>query len=65
MSSSYDISIVVPLSRRITYGGDVCSYGVIDSCYEVSVNGAAAVLSIGDNGMGIFLMVPPVGIYLR
>ena len=31
MRSSYDISTVIPLFRRITYGGDVCSSDVIDS----------------------------------
>ena len=30
MRLSYDISTVVPFSRRITYGGDFCSYDVID-----------------------------------
>ena len=63
MRPSYDLSTVVPFPRRITYGGDVCSSDVIDSCYKVSVNGDAAVLSIGDTGMGIFLMVPRVGVY--
>ena len=64
MRSSYDLSTVVPFPRRITYGGDVCSSDVIDSCSKVPVNGDAAVLSIGDNGMGIFLIVPRVGISL-
>ena len=64
MRSSYDLSTVVPLSKRITYGGDVCSYDVIDSCSNVSVHGDDAVINIGDNGMRIFLMVPRVGISL-
>ena len=64
MRSSYDLLTVVQFSRRITYGGDVCSSDVIDSGYKVSVNGDAAVLSIGDNGMRIFLIVPRVGISL-
>ena len=64
MRSSYDLSTVVTLSRRITYGGDVCSSDVIDSCSKVSVDGDAAVLSIGDTGMGIFLIVPQVGVLL-
>ena len=58
MRSSYDLSNLVPFSRRITYGVYVCSSDVIDSCSKVSVNGDAEVLSIGDTGMGIFLMVP-------
>ena len=62
--SSYDRSTVIPLSRRITYGGDVCSSDVIDSCSKVSGTGDAAVFNIGDNGIGIFLMVPRVGISL-
>ena len=37
MRSSYDLSTVVPFSRRITYGGDVCSSDVIDSCSKVSL----------------------------
>ena len=62
--SSYDRLNVIPLSRRITYGGDVCSSDVIDSCSKVSGTGDAAVFNIGDNGIGIFLMVPRVGISL-
>ena len=46
MRSSYDLSTVVPLSRIITYGDDVCSYDVIDSCSQVYVDGNAAVLII-------------------
>ena len=64
MRLSYDLSTVVPLSRRITYGGDVCSYDVIDSCSKVSVDEDAAILSIGDTGMEILLMVPRVGVLL-
>ena len=64
MISSYDFSTVVPWSRRITYGGDVFSSDVINSCSKVTVNGDAAVISIGDNCMGIFLMVPRVSILL-
>ena len=62
MRSLYYISTLLPSSGRITYGGDVCSYDVIDSCSKVSVNGEAAVLSSGDNGIGIFFMVPQVGV---
>ena len=64
MRSLYDLLAVIPLYRRITYVGDVCSSDVIDYCSKVSVHGDATVLNIGDNGMGIFLMVPRVGIYL-
>ena len=64
MRSSYDISTVIPLSRIITYGGDFCSSDVIDYFSKVYVDRDAAVLSIGDTGMGIFLMVSQVGISL-
>ena len=64
MRLSYDRSTVIPLSRKITYGGDVGSSDVIDSCSEVSGTGDAEVLNIGDNGIRIFLMVPRVGISL-
>ena len=64
MRSSYDLLTVVTLSSRITYGGDVCSSNVIDSCSKVSVDGDATVLSIGETGMGILLLVPQVGILL-
>ena len=64
MRLSYDLSIVVPLCRRIRNGGDVCSSDIIDSCSKVSVYGDAAFLGIGDNGMGIFLIVPQVGVSL-
>ena len=64
MRSLYDRLTVMPLSRRITYVGDVYSSDVIDSCFKVSVTGEAAVFNIGYNGIGIFLMVPRVGISL-
>ena len=64
MRLSYDISTVISLSRRIAYGGDVCSSDIINYCYEVSLHGDAAVLNICDIWMGIFLMVPRVGISL-
>ena len=64
MRSSYDLSTVVPLSRKITYGSDVCSSDVIDYCSKVSVDGDSAVLNIRDNGMGIFLMLPRVSVLL-
>ena len=60
----YDRSTVIPLSRRITYGGGVGSSDVIYSCSKFSGTGDAAVFNIGDNGIGIFLMVPRVGISL-
>ena len=61
MSLSYDLSTVVPESRRITYGGNCCSSGDIESCYKGSVDGDAAHFRIGDTGMGMFLMVPRAG----
>ena len=64
MRSSYDLSTVVPESRRITYGGDFCSPDVIELCSKGSVHGDAAFLSIGYTGMGIFLMVPQAGVLL-
>ena len=64
MRSSYDHSTLIPLSRRINYGGDFGSSDVMDSCSKSSGTGDAAVFNIGDNGIGIFLMVPRVGISL-
>ena len=64
MRSSYYRSNVIPLSRRIPYGGDFGSSDVMDSCSKYSGTGDAAVFNIGDNGIGIFLMVPRVGISL-
>ena len=64
MRSSYDRSTVMPLSRRLKYRGDGGSSDVIDSCSKSSGTGDAAVFNIGDNGIGIFLMVPRVGISL-
>ena len=64
MISSYDRLTVIPLSRRISYIGDVSSSVVIDSCSKVSGTGDAAIFNIGDNGIGIFLMVPQFGISL-
>ena len=64
MILSYDNYTVMPLSRRIKYGDDVGSSGFIDYCSKSSVTGDAAVLNIGDNGIGIFLMVPRIRIYL-
>ena len=58
MRSSYDISTVVPESRRITYGGDFCSSDVMESCSKGPVGGYATVIGIGYTGMGIFLMMP-------
>ena len=64
MISSYDCSTVIPLSRRLKYGWDVGSSDVIYSCSKFSGTGDAAFLNIGDNGIGIFLMVTRVGISL-
>ena len=64
MRSSYYRLNVVPLSRRITYGGDFGSYDIMDSCSKYPRTSDAAVFNIGDNGIIIFLMVPRFGIYL-
>ena len=64
MRSSYDRSNVIPLSRRITYVGDLGSSDVIYSCSKSYLTGDATVFNIGYNGIGIFLMVPQVGISL-
>ena len=60
----YDRSAVIPLSRRITYGGALGFSDVINSCSKSFGTGDAAVFNIGDNGIGILLMVPQVGISL-
>ena len=57
MRSSYDLSTVVPDSRRITYGGNSCVCDDMVSLSEGFVDGDAAHFRIGDTGMGIFLMV--------
>ena len=64
MRSSYDLSTVVPESRRITYGGDYCVSDDMESCSEGSLDGYAANFRIGDTRMGIFLMVPQSGALL-
>ena len=48
----------------ITYGGDFFSYDVMESCPKGSVDVYAAFISIGDTGMGIFLMLPLAGVLL-
>ena len=58
MRSPYDLLTVVPEYRRITYGGVFCSYDVMKYRSKGYVDGDAAVISIRDTGMGIFLMVP-------
>ena len=64
MRLSYDRSTMIPLSRRITYGGGFGSSDVMDSCSKSSGTGDAAVFNIGDNGIRILLMVPRVVISL-
>ena len=64
MILSYYSSTVMPLSRRITYGGDPGSSYVIDSFSKSSGTGDATVFNIWDNGIRIILMVPRVGISL-
>ena len=54
MRSSYDLLTVVPESRRIKFGGYLCSSDVMDSCSKGSLDGYAEVISIRDTGMGIF-----------
>ena len=61
MRLSYDLLTLVPESRRITYGGDSCVSDGMESLSECSVDGDATHFRIGDNGMGIFLMVPQSG----
>ena len=51
MISSYDLLTVIPLSRRITYGGDLGSYDVINSCSKSSGTGDAAVFNLGIIGL--------------
>ena len=48
---------VVPESRRLTYGGDSCVSDEMELFYDCSMDGDAAHFSIGDTGMGVFLMV--------
>ena len=62
--SSYDLSTVVPESRRITYGGDICSSDDVKLCSKGSVDVDAALLRIGGTGMVILLMVPLSGVSL-
>ena len=64
MRSSYEISTVVPESRRITYWGDCFVSYDMDFFSKGSANGDAAQLRIGDTGMEIFLMVPQAGALL-
>ena len=61
MRLSHDFLTVVPLSRRITYGGDSCVSDEMDYVSECSVYGDATDSRIGDTAMGIFLMVPSAG----
>ena len=58
MRSSYDFSTLVLASRRITYRSDSCISDDMESLSECSVGGDATHFSIGDTGMGIFLIVP-------
>ena len=61
MRSSYDLSTVVPESRRITYRGDSYVSDDMESLSECSVDVDAAHFRISDTRMGIFLMVPRAG----
>ena len=64
MRSPYDSSTVVPFSSRITYGYDFGSSALMDYFSKSSGTGDATVFNIGDNGIGIFLMMQWVGISL-
>ena len=61
MRSSYDLSTVVPESRRITYGGDFCSSDDTKTCFKGSTDVYAARFRIRDIRIGILLMVPRAG----
>ena len=49
---------VVLESRRKTYGGDSGVSDEMEPLLNFSADGDAAHFSIGDTGIGIFLMVP-------
>ena len=51
MRSSCDSSTVIPLSRRITYGGGFGSSDAMDSCSKSSGTGDAEVLILGIMGL--------------
>ena len=61
MRLSYDFSTVVPESRRIPYRVDSCVSDEMDSLSECSVDGDTPHFSIGDTGMGTFLIVLRAG----
>ena len=61
MRSAYDFLTIVPDYSRITYGGESFVSDEMESLSDCSVDGDAAHFSIGDTGMGIFLMVPQAG----
>ena len=58
MRLPYDFLTLVPDYRIITYGGDSCVSDEMESLSDCSVGGDAAHFSIGDTGIGIFLMLP-------
>ena len=58
ISSSYDFSIVIPESRRMTYGGEFGSSDDMKLSSDWFGNGEAADFIIVETGSGIFLMFP-------
>ena len=58
MRLPYDFLTLVPDYRIITYGGDSCVSDEIESFSGCYLYGDATHFSIGDTGIGIFLMVP-------
>ena len=61
MRSSYDFLTVALESRRIIYRGDSCISDEMEPLLDCSVDGDSANFSIGETGIGMFLMVPQAG----
>ena len=57
MRSSYDFLTVALESRRIIYRGDSCISDEMEPLLDCSVDGDSANFSIGETGIGMFLMV--------
>ena len=55
---SYDFLTVIPESRIIKYGFDSCVSDEMELLSDCSMYGDSAHSIIGDNGMGMLLMVP-------
>ena len=58
ISSSYDFSIVIPESRRMTYGGEFGSSDDMKLSSDWFGNGEASDFMIFETGSGILLMAP-------